>query len=88
MWITGQVVDHRGWVLPGVTVAAIRTQHLAQPDRRVFTTNVRGEYAITALPPGAYTLTFCCPGFHTVSREILGAGFVAIVNVRLIPGET
>jgi hypothetical protein len=85
MWITGQVTDHRGWVLPGVTVQATSVMH---PNERVFITNARGEYAITGLAPGAYALTFCCPGFHSTSREILEARFVAIVNVRLSPGET
>jgi hypothetical protein len=84
MWITGQVVDHRGWVLPGVTVIASAPGH---DDRRVLMTDARGVYAITSLAPGRYDLTFSRDGFRTISRAVSETGFVAIVDVGLVPGD-
>src|SRR4051812_20747261 len=84
--ITGTVKDGSGAVLPGVTVEASSTA-LIEKVRTVVTDN-RGEYRISDLRPGAYTVTFPLPGFSVVKREgmELTGGFTASVNADLRVG--
>ncbi len=80
--IAGTVADDTGGVLPGVTVAA-EGPALAG-DSRVVVTDGDGGYALEALPPGAYTLTFTLPGFEELTRTIeLAASSAPTVNVTL-----
>src|SRR5215510_14559726 len=65
--IIGQVKDESGGVLPGVTVTA--TSPALQVPQMTDVTNERGEYRITALPIGTYTVEYMLPGFVTVRRE-------------------
>ena len=65
--ITGVVKDSSGAVLPGVTVEAASPALLEKV--RVATTDGNGQYRITELRPGPYTVTFTLPGFQTVKRE-------------------
>jgi hypothetical protein len=78
--IIGVVTDTSGAVLPGVTVIA--TGPALQVPQLEAVTNERGEYRISPLPPGAYSLTFELPGFQTVKRENLRLtlGFTATVD--------
>lgn len=50
--ITGSVTDAAGAVIPGATVTAVA----ADGKQKQVITNARGEYSITALPAGKYTL--------------------------------
>lgn len=59
--VFGHVTDGQGLALPGVTVA-ISSPNL-QGVRTAITSEI-GDYAISALPPGNYTLTFELAGFQ------------------------
>src|SRR5262249_19932446 len=64
--IAGKVTASDGSVLPGVTVEA-RSPVLPTP--RVVTTEANGEYRLSALQPGKYTITFTLSGMQPVTRE-------------------
>ena len=65
--IAGVVKDASGGVLPGVTVEAA-SPALIEKVRTVIT-DAGGQYRITDLRPGTYTVTFTLTGFATVRRE-------------------
>ena len=81
--MTGQVADHRGWALPGVTVEVCGSD-TAFPARKAVT-NSLGHFAIMDLRPGIYAVRFSCGGFSSVVRERvdLSSGLVATVNAQL-----
>lgn len=58
-------------------------------QRRVAFTDGRGRYALEALRPGLYTITFTLPGFNTVVREGVAvlAGVSVSINARLVVGS-
>jgi hypothetical protein len=84
--IVGVVTDESGAVLPGVTVTA-RSPALQVPEVAAVT-NERGEYRLTPLPIGVFSVTYQLPGFQTIRREDirLTTGFVATVNVSISIG--
>ena len=61
--ITGQVRDESGAVLPGVTVSV--SSPVLQVKQVTDVTNVQGEYRITPLPIGTYTVSYPLDGFST-----------------------
>ena len=63
--IAGSVTDEQKGALPGVTVEA---RGSALQGARAATTDERGEYRLTLLPPGQYTVTFTLQAFATESR--------------------
>src|ERR1700730_6997859 len=65
--ILGQVTDESGAVLPGVTVTA--TSPALQVPTVTDVTNARGEYRLTPLPIGTYTIEYSLSGFQAVRRE-------------------
>ena len=65
--ISGEVKDTSGAVLPGVTVE-VASPALIEKVRTATTDNA-GRYAITALRPGMYSITFTLPGFSTVNAR-------------------
>src|SRR5215813_6381181 len=65
--ITGQVTDESGAVLPGVTVTV--TGPALQVPQITTVTEARGEYRVTPLPIGTYTVVYSLTGFQTVRRE-------------------
>src|SRR6185436_15828878 len=65
--ITGVVKDTSGAVLPGVTVEAASPALLEKV--RTAVTDGSGQYRITELRPGSYTVTFSLTGFNTVKRD-------------------
>src|SRR5262245_4111042 len=81
--IVGQVKDESGAVLPGVVVAA--TSPALQVTEVVAVTDAAGEYRLTPLPIGTYTLVYTLTGFRTIRRENvrLTVGFVAQINVDM-----
>ena len=84
--ITGVVRDSSGAVLPGVTVEAASPAIIEKV--RTAVTDGTGQYRITELRPGAYSVTFTLPGFNTVVRDgiNLAGAFVASVDAELRVG--
>jgi hypothetical protein len=84
--IAGAVRDTSGAVLPGVTVEASSPSLIERA--RAAVSNEQGQYDITDLRPGLYTITFNLPGFATVRREgiELTGSFKASVNAELQVG--
>lgn len=82
--ITGTVTDDTGGVLPGVTVEASAETAAAA---RLTVTDADGRYALAALPPGSYAVTFVLPGFERAERAVeLTAGGSAMLDVSLALG--
>ena len=69
--IIGQVADDTGAVLPGVTVVA--TSPALQVKQVTDVTNERGEYRLTPLPLGTYSVALIL-----LEREEPEAGFVGV----------
>ncbi len=84
--ITGVVRDTSGAVLPGVTVEAASPAIIEKV--RTAVTDGNGQYRITELRPGAYTVTFTLPGFNAVKRDgiNLTGAFTASVDAELRVG--
>src|ERR1043165_8364215 len=84
--IIGQVKDESGAILPGVTVSA--TGPALQVPQVSDVTNQQGEYRLTPLPLGTYTVVYTIEGFQTIRREEirLTAGFTARVDITLKVG--
>jgi hypothetical protein len=84
--IAGVVKDTSGAVLPGVTVEA-SSPALIERVRSAVSDN-SGQYKITTLRPGIYTVTFTLPGFSVVKRENveLTSDFTATINADLKVG--
>src|SRR5262245_12137821 len=85
--IVGQVTEESGAVTPGVTVTA--TSPALQVPQVVAIANERGQYRVTPLPIGTYTVEYGLSGFQTVRREgvRLTAGFVATIDIVLKVGS-
>ena len=65
--LAGVVRDASGGVLPGVTVEASSTALIEKVRSAV--TDGSGQYRITDLAPGAYSVAYTLPGFAKVVRE-------------------
>ena len=63
--IIGAATDEQKGVLPGVTVEA---RGPALQGERTTTTDDRGDYRLTLLPPGQYEVTFTLQGFASETR--------------------
>src|ERR1700752_2374614 len=77
--INGRVSDNSGAVMPGVTVTVTSPSMMGG---RTAVTDEGGQYRFTAVPPGAYALTFELAGFTNVRNEgvRISVGFTATVN--------
>ena len=85
--LTGVVKDTSGAVLPGVTVEASSPALIDKVRSTVTDTN--GQYRITTLPPGTYTVRFTLTGFSAVSQEgiVLETGFTATISPDMRVGS-
>src|SRR6185503_8346859 len=84
--VAGVVRDSSDAVLPGVTVEA--SSPVLIEKTRSAVTDGSGQYRITELPPGTYTLTVSLSGFSTVKREgveVTGSGVIPI-NIAMRVG--
>jgi Carboxypeptidase regulatory-like domain len=83
---TGVVKDSSGGVLPGVSVEAASPVLIEGSKSDV--TNANGQYRITDLRPGVYTVTFSLPGFKQVRQEKveLRVDFTGTLNASLEVG--
>lgn len=81
--IAGVVRDASGGVLPGVVVEAASSALIE--GTRGTVTDAAGQFQITDLRPGQYTVTFTLPGFRAVKRDglRLSASFTATVNAEM-----
>ncbi|MGE3844600.1 MAG: carboxypeptidase regulatory-like domain-containing protein [Vicinamibacterales bacterium] len=81
--IVGVVTDGTGAVLPGVTVTA-KSPALQTPEVQAVT-DAEGQYRLSPLPIGTYTVLYELPGFQPVLREgvRLSVGFTATLNQAL-----
>jgi hypothetical protein len=85
--IAGAVKDSTGKPVAGVTVEAA-SPALIERVRSVVTDG-EGQYRITDLQPGTYSVTFKATGFSTFKNDgvELPAGFTGTVNATLRPGN-
>jgi hypothetical protein len=85
--IAGNVKDATGGALPGVTVE-VASPALIEKTRSTVTDG-QGNYKITELRPGVYSVTFTLAGFSVIKREgiELSAGFTAPVNAEMKLGS-
>ena len=77
--LAGMVRDSSGLILPGVTVEASGPALIEKARSAV--TDTSGQYRITDLPPGTYSVTYALTGFSRVVREGLvlsGSGVISI----------
>jgi hypothetical protein len=77
--LSGIVRDPSGAVLPGVAVE-VSSAALTERSRQGVTDST-GQYRITELPPGTYTVRFTLNGFSAVRREgveVAGSGVITI----------
>ena len=74
--IAGRVTDQNGLVVPGATVTATSPN---LQGSRVVVTSAFGDYAISLLPPGDYTVIFELTGFQRVTRT------VAVAPTQTVP---
>ena len=78
--ITGTIRDASGAVLPGVTVEA-SSPVLIEKVRSVVSDGT-GQYRLTELLPGTYTITMTLPGFTTVKREGVEVSGVGVITIN------
>ncbi len=85
--IAGTVRDSSGGVMPGVLVEVTSPALISKV--RSTTSDDNGQYRITNLPVGTYTVTFTLEGFTKQQRDniALTSGFTAPVNAVLAVGE-
>ena len=77
--LTGTVRDESGAVLPGVTVEASSPALIEKVRSGV--TDGAGQYRITTLNPGTYSLTFRLTGFNVVKRDGIELSGTATVTI-------
>jgi len=85
--IAGTVRDSTGSVLPGVLVEA-KSPALIEKVRSA-TTDENGQYRITNLPVGTYSVSFTLEGFTRQQRDsiVLTTNFTAPINGALTVGQ-
>jgi hypothetical protein len=85
--IAGTVRDASGALIPGVTIEA--TSPALIEKVRSATTDGSGQYRITNLPVGTYSVTFTLAGFTRQQRDniVITTGFTAPVNATLSVGQ-
>jgi hypothetical protein len=83
--ITGRVEDAQKTAVPGATVTV---RNNATGLTRTTTTGSHGEYTLTQLPPGTYTVSAELSGFRkSVVRNVpIGVGTRSTLNVELAVG--
>src|SRR5687767_11243419 len=85
--ISGTVVDPQGQVIPGATVTVINE---ATADTRSAVSGAQGDFLVTNLQPGQYTLRIALQSFRTLERTniVLSAGErLAVANLTLEIGN-
>jgi hypothetical protein len=85
--IAGTIRDASGGVLPGVLVEVTSPALISKV--RSATSDDNGQYRITNLPVGTYSVTFSLDGFTRQQRDnvVLTTGFTAPVNGTMTVGQ-
>jgi hypothetical protein len=85
--IRGAVVDQSHSPLPGVVVTLTREGEHGQHDRNAFT-DQNGDYQVTQVEPGSYSVTFALTGLRIPAREgvIVGDEAVRVDAVAVLDG--
>jgi hypothetical protein len=85
--ITGRISDETGGALPGVTVTA--KSPTLQIGALTAITDSQGNYRLTPLPIGTYTVSYELSGFQSVEHQDiqLTVGFIATIDVVLKVGS-
>ena len=84
--ISGTTIDAQGGVVPGVNIVIVNESTL---EERSAVTNDRGEFQLTNLMPGQYTVRATLEGFRTHERQnvVLSAGErLSVGNVTMDVG--
>ena len=79
--ILGEIKDSTGGALPGVAVTAANQSNGATRDA---TTDARGGYSFSALPPGLYTIKAALSGFHEMQRTDVRLPITSQVEVPFV----
>ncbi len=83
--IRGTVTDPNKAVIPA---ASITLSSKGTNEQRTSVGNAGGEYTVSSLPPGAYTLKVSAGGFETFSQDIvLNVNQELRVDVSLVVGQ-
>src|SRR5947208_2681820 len=79
---SARVTDSTGAVMPGVTITVSSPSMMGT---RTAVTDPDGQYRVTAVPPGDYTLLFELTGFSSIRNEgiRISVGFTATVNAEM-----
>ena len=64
--ISGSVVDPQGGIVPGATATVVNESN---SDSRVAVTDARGDFQVTGLPPGRYTVRVELASFRAYERK-------------------
>ena len=78
--ITGTVTDSSGAVIPNATVTATATDTKQTTVRR---TTSAGDYTVTPLPPGAYTVTVTATGFEKYVQENINVNALEKISLNI-----
>jgi hypothetical protein len=83
--IVGIVADSSGAAVPGAHVSVTSQETGAT---RVVTSSASGEYRVSQLPPGKYTISVTATGFEGSKQTLqVSAGAVASANIALSIGK-
>ena len=85
--IVGTVTDQQGAVVPGADITVVNK---GTAETRKVTSGQNGDYAVTALPPGTYSISITAPSFKkfAVPSLTLAAGDKPRVNAQMTIGDT
>jgi iron complex outermembrane recepter protein len=78
--IEGRITDETKAPLPGVTVEAI-SPNLSEP--KLATSDTQGQFRLTMLPAGRYTIRFTLSGFNTQEQADINVAAGLMVNLRV-----
>lgn len=83
--IRGTVTDPNSAVIPAASISLASKE---TNEQRTSVTNAAGEYTISSLPPGPYTLKITAGGFETLSQDIvLNVNQELRVDASLVVGQ-
>jgi hypothetical protein len=82
--ISGTIVDQQGQVIPGATITIVNT---ATEDTRAVASDERGNFQVTNLQPGTYTVRVTMDNFRTFERKSIVLSAAERLSVGNLPLE-